>query len=251
MKLSIVTITYGDGAKLDRTIESVYRQILAPGDKIEHIIVNSNKVLPPVLEAASHRRDLKIINIPPNGVYPAINAGLAEADGDIVCLLHGSDFYPSKDILKEVADIFKAGKADFVYGNISYVKGISSVRITGTYRADNFRSEHLFYGFAPPHPALFISRKVKEAIGRYKEDYRVAADFDYFVRLFNHPARFKGYFIPKSLVYMDDGGMSRTLYARLCINTAEKYRALKENGLNASWIKLMRRYLFHFKIFRK
>lgn len=251
MKFSIVTITYGDGARLDRAIDSVYRQKLAPGDEIEHIIVNGNKTLPSVLEAASRRSDLKIINLPPNGVYKAINAGLAQADGDVIGLLHGSDFYPANDILAEVADVFRAGDVDFIYGNINYIKGISSVRVTDSYNADNFRPDHLYYGFAPPHPTLFVSRKVKEALGNYKENYRIAADFDYFIRLFNHPAGFKGRFIPKPLVYMDDSGMSRTLFARLYTNTTEKHRALKENGLKASWFKLMRRYLIHFNKFSK
>lgn len=247
MKISIVTITYGDGAKLDRALRSVYEQVLTPGDEVEHIIVNSNKSLPPALEAASHRKDIKIINTPPHGVYAALNTGLAAADSDIVGLLHGSDYYPDNTILATVADTFRNGNTDFVYGNIDYVRGISAVRTSGSYKADNFHPEHLYYGYAPPHTSLFVSKKVKEALGRYKEDYRIAADFDYFVRLFLHPAGFKGSFIPKALVNMDDNGMSRTLYSRLFTNTVEKRRALRENGIKSSWGKLMRRYFLHFK----
>lgn len=251
MRFSIITITYGDGAKLDRALRSVYDQELAPGDELEHIIVNSNKDLPPALQAASHRSNLKIVNMPPSGVYKAINAGLKKADGDVVGLLHGSDIYPDNTVLARVADTLRSTGADFVYGNINYIKGISSIRITGLYNADNFIPRHLRYGFAPPHPALFISRKVKEALGMYKEDYRIGADFDYFVRMFTHPAKFEGAYIPKALVYMDDDGLSRSLYARLYINAAEKRRALRENGINSSWLKLMRRYLLHFKKFRQ
>jgi len=247
MKFSIITITYGDGARLDRALRSVYDQVLAPGDEVEHIIVNSNKSMPAALEAASHRKDIKIINTPPRGVYSAINMGLEAADGDIVALLHGSDYYPDNTILATVADTFRDGKIDFVYGNIEYIKGISAVQISNSHKADKFRPEHLLYGFAPPHPSLFISRKVKEAIGHYKEDYKIAADFDYFVRLFRHPAGFKGSFLPKTLVYMDDDGMSRTLTSRIFINTAEKRRALRENGIKSSWFKMMRRYFLHFK----
>lgn len=251
MKLSIITITYGDGARLDRALRSVYDQKLAPGDELEHIIVNSNRNIPPALQAASRRSNIKIVNVPPRGVYRAINAGLDAAEGDVVGFLHGSDLYPDNTILSLVSDTFRNSGADFVYGNINYVRGISTVRITGIYNADNFKPRHLRYGFAPPHPALFVSRKVKDALGKYKEDYRIGADFDYFVRIFTHPLKFEGAFIPKALVYMDDDGLSRSLYARLYINAAEKRRALRENGISSSWIKLMRRYLLHFKIFRQ
>ncbi len=251
MKFSIITITYGDGAKLDRTLHSVYRQQLMPGDTVEHIIVDSNPTIPPALSAYSSRPGVKILRTPPCGVYAAINEGLKAAEGDIIALLHGSDYYPTDNILARVAGSFSTGDVDFVYGNVDFVEGTVVTRVLGTYNVDGYKPEYLTRGFAPPHPALFISRRVKDSLGPYREDYAIAADFDYFIRLFSNQACFKGTHIPESLVAMDAHGRSRTLYARLVTNTLEKRRALRENGYRISWPRLMQRYLLHFKKFRR
>ena len=248
MKVSVVTVTRNDGELLRRTVDSVYAQRLSDGLSLEHIIVNGN---PGTYDGAlryAAAKGSKIIDLEPAGCYNAINYGLRQATGDVLGLLHGTDFYHDDTVLKSVAETLADESVDFVFGDVVFVRADSPAKIRGVYSARTFTPKQIKAGFAPPHPSLFIRRRAMERTGLYKENYRNAADFDYFVRLFNAQPPMTWRYIPRTMVRMERGGASATFHSRLITNTLEKRRALIENGFSIGWWRLFTRYRFHFKI---
>ncbi|MDE6207730.1 MAG: glycosyltransferase [Muribaculaceae bacterium] len=246
-KISVVTITRGDGELLCRNVDSVEMQKLPADIVVEHIIVDGNDSpdTPEVRYAADH--GCVILRRPPEGIYKAMNDGLHAATGDVLALLHGTDAYADDGVIAAVAEAIDG--ADFVFGDIRYV---SRGKLKRIYSAHGYRAEFLLNGFAPPHPSLFIRRELAQSVGYYRQDMRIAADYEYFVRIFFGSQKAEFCYVPRVITLMDADGISSTLYSRIFTNSIEIRRSLRLNGLDISFWKLMTRYLYHFrKICRK
>ncbi len=83
-------------------------------------------------------------------------------------------------------------------------------------------------------------------IGPYREDYIISADFEYFVRLFMRSPQPQWRRLDCVLVAMDNAGASASWKNRLTVNVPEKMKALRTNGLRASWFNMLLRYYYHF-----
>lgn len=235
MKISIITINLNNAFGLRRTINSIATQVahLAPGGEIEHIIVDGESH-----DGSLDRlpRDLKsiVLSAPAKGVYNAINVGLDVVTGDIVGLLHSGDVYASPDALSIIAGRFMApDNVDFIWSDVTVGKRF--------YSGKDFTPGSLLSGFAPPHPSLYMRRSVFEKAGKYDESFKVAGDFDYFIRLFHDPY-IRGIYMPGALVQMEAGGLSQKFVNRVWTNNRERLRALRKNGLPASPWRIVTHY---------
>lgn len=238
MKISIITATVDSESRLQRTVDSVRRQTYAD---IEHIIIDG-------VERNPDFGDYEAFYFyhAPKGIYEALNYGLSVSGGDVIGIVHGGDVLASPDILEKVARAFEEDATlDFIYGDVVFVKETSG-RTCRVYSAANFRPRHLAYGMAPPHPSLYIRREAAEKIGKYREDFRLAADLDMWMRLFNEKS-LKNRYLPEVFVKMSTGGASTSLRGRLYANNLEKLRALRLNGYPANPFKLLVKYFLLLK----
>ncbi len=233
MKISIITITYNSAATLPRALESVRSQTY--GD-IEHIIVDGastdgtkeliiNYQLS-ILNSQSPK--VRWISEPDNGIYNALNKGIAMATGDVIGFLHSDDVLYSPDSIGQIAAAFESSGADVVYGDLEYRHGDKVVR---RWRSNAFCRGDLKYGWMPPHPTVYVRREVYRQVGPYDEWFRISADYDMILRIFT--AGYKTRYIPQVLVAMETGGASnRDAKARLS-KTQEDYFVLKKNHVGA------------------
>ena len=233
MKISIITITYNSAATLPRALESVRSQTY--GD-IEHIIVDGastdgTKELIINYQLSiinSQSPKVRWISEPDNGIYNALNKGIAMATGDVIGFLHSDDVLYSPDSIGQIAAAFESSGADVVYGDLEYRHGDKVVR---RWRSNAFRRGDLKYGWMPPHPTVYVRREVYRRVGPYDEWFRISADYDMILRIFT--AGYKTRYIPQVLVAMETGGASnRDAKARLS-KTQEDYIALKKNHVGA------------------
>jgi glycosyltransferase involved in cell wall biosynthesis len=245
MKISIITANLNNDATIEQNILSVLNQC---HHDIEHIIVDGHSFdgsMAIIHKYVSKHPD-KIIHIDADckGVYNAINEGIKVATGDIIGILHGNDCYASLDVLGTINEVFEVNPdVDFVYGDIHFSK--DSNRIQKKYSAQRFTPSRLAKGFAPPHPSLYVRRQVIEEVGLYKEDYKIAGDFDYFTRLFLINKK-RGKYIRLNMVEMSPNGLSSGVLTSLFVGLKEKYRSLKENHVPTNYFKLLCNY--HYKL---
>ncbi|MDO8862703.1 hypothetical protein Q6D67_13410 [Haliea sp. E1-2-M8] len=82
----------------------------------------------------------------------------------------------------------------------------------------------------PPPPALYVRKEWYERIGSFNTGYRIAADYDFILRLFS-PPEFKAAYIPEVLVTMRVGGASNRSLRNVIRKSSEDYRALRASGV--------------------
>jgi hypothetical protein len=80
----------------------------------------------------------------------------------------------------------------------------------------------------PPHPTLFIRRRLVDAHGAYDTSYRIAADYEAILRWFGSSPNRTAY-IPHVLVKMRVGGESNRSLERIWRKSCEDYHALRSN----------------------
>jgi len=237
MKISVVTITADGADLLDVTMQSVACQTY--GD-VEHIVVDGMSHDATDRIVATYP-GAKLIKHERRGLYNALNCGFCHATGDVVGMVHCGDALASPDVLGVVASAFEADRSlDFLYGDLQYVKPYTRKKCR-IYHASKFTPDLLMAGITPPHPTLYVRRRVVDKVGYYAEDYYIGADTDMWIRLFTDKAlRYR--YLPMIMVEMATGGRSTSLKGRLYLNNVEKLKALRANGLPANPLRLAGKY---------
>ena len=176
--VSIITVTYNSEATLKRTMDSVLMQTVPP---LEYLIVDGcskDKTLDIAKGMRGEFEDkgiaLKIISEPDEGIYDAMNKGIAAASGDIIGMINSDDWYEPCAVetvvnayKEEAFDIFYADLRMHMPSGATFVKK-SRYRKYATSRDWN-------------HPTTFITSKM---YGRFK--YRndtIHDDYDLILRL--------------------------------------------------------------------
>lgn len=239
MKISVITVCYNSARTLERCLQSVAQQDFS---EIEHIVIDgaSTDGTKEILERFRSRLSY-LVSEPDNGIYDAMNKGLAHTTGDIVCFLNADDQYASTNVLSKVASQIRYHNIDALIGDVSFFHQENLTRTVRRYRSDRFSPERLAWGWMPAHPALFLRKELVRRVGLFRIDYRIAGDFEFIVRVFyGHEVRYRH--IPEVLVHMQTGGASTSgLRAKIRLNQ-EVLRACRENGLNTNLLKILSKY---------
>ena len=82
----------------------------------------------------------------------------------------------------------------------------------------------------PPHPTLYIKRNVIQKTGYFDTTYRIAADYDYILRLFTQES-LDFLYLPVVIIKMRVGGASNKSISNIILKSKEDIRALKSNGV--------------------
>ena len=229
MKISVITVCYQSESTIRNTIESVLSQTYSD---IEYIVVDGSsedRTASVVAEYAD--RIAKFVSEPDKGIYDAMNKGIRLATGDIIGILNSDDVFEDKTVLTHVARVFhKEPDADIVFGDIVISKRDDISKVMRYYRSGHFKSWKLRYGWMPPHPATFVKRSAYDKSGLYRLNYRIAADFEMFVRwLLIH--RLRCFATPRVLVRMRMGGLGTRSVKSCILLNREIVRACRSNGV--------------------
>jgi glycosyltransferase involved in cell wall biosynthesis len=248
MKISVITVCHNSARTLERSLLSVVEQ---DWPEIEHIVIDgaSSDGTREILERYRSRLSYSISE-PDDGIYDAMNKGLAHVNGDIVCFLNADDQYASANVLSLVASQIQEHKLDALLGDVCFFHEKDSSRMVRRYRSDRFHPGRLAWGWMPAHPALFLSKDVVQRVGRFKTDYRIAGDFEFIVRAF-HGQALRYRHISEVMVHMQTGGVSTAGWRAKVKLNQEVLRACRDNGLETNILKILSKYpakileLFH------
>jgi glycosyltransferase involved in cell wall biosynthesis len=239
MKVSVITVCYNSSQTLERTLKSVADQDYID---FEHIVIDGGSTDGSAEILTTFRNRLAhVVSEPDDGIFDAMNKGLACARGDIICFLNADDYYANSKILSQVASKIKNNNLDAVMGDVGFFRKGFPQRMVRRYRSDQFSQERFAWGWIPAHPALFLHKRVVQRVGSFKTDYRIAGDYDFIVRAFyGYALRYE--YIPEILVHMQTGGASTGgLRSKLLLNQ-EVLRACRENGLKTNVLKILLKY---------
>lgn len=226
-KVSVITTTYNDAGNLERIMDQVAKQDY---ENLEYIIVDGGSTdgTMELIHQMEKRLpgQVRYLSEPDQGIYDALNKGIRLATGEIVgCCF---DRYADEHVIRRMVQAMEEEGTDGVHGDLYYMDGERIVRKwhqgQGSIRT----------GWLPGHPTLYLRREVYDRFGLYRTDYRIAADYEFMVRiLYRKQVRLS--YLPEILIYMSHGGTSTNSLSAYLQSLAEGHRALRENHVPFAW----------------
>ena len=229
MKVSIITVSLNSEKTIERTINSVISQ---DHKNIEYIIIDGESKDNTLKIVNKYKSNItKIISEKDKGIYDGINKGIQIATGDIISLIHSNDIFVDTNVISKIVNIFKSNTDfDIILANLAFKKNLDEERITRYYSAKNFKPWMLRIGFSPPHSSAFFRSEVFKQVGLYQTNFKIAGDFEYFVRCFlKYKLKFN--YFDECLVYMSTGGTSGKNMLSYLISSKEINQSLKSNKI--------------------
>lgn len=229
MKVSIITVTYNSESTLDSTLKCIANQDYA---NIEHIIIDGNSSDNTMEIVGRYPHVTKIVSEPDKGIYDAMNKGLALANGDIIGILNSDDFYVDEKVISKVVQAFINEKCDAVYSDLVYVDQLDINKVVRTWYSGNYAPyKILHFGWQPPHPTVFFTKRMYEQFGNFNTALALAADFELLIR-FMYKQAIKVIYLKEVTVIMRRGGASNSSIKNRLIQLKEHSAAFKVNGIN-------------------
>ena len=163
MKYSVITINYNHKEGLKRTIESVISQT---STDYEYIIIDGGSTDGSIDTIKENEGHISYwVSQKDNGVYHAMNKGVAQAHGDYCIFMNSGDCFHSPLVLESVEEY----QEDIVCGQVStFPSGHHKPTIT---LVDLLR-------ISLPHQAMFIKRELL-AKHPYDEKYKILSDWKF------------------------------------------------------------------------
>jgi len=215
-KLSIITVVYNNARDIECTILSVLGQTYP---NIEYIVVDGSSTdgTLEIIKRYEHRI-ARIISEKDDGIYDAMNKGLAAATGEYVLFMNSGDELYSPDTVSNV--FATATDADIYYGETEMIddKGESlGRRRHAAPRQFTWRS--FKYGMSVSHQAIYIRRSLT---GLFDRRYELSADIDWILRAAKKAKKIVNVnqYVARYLI----GGMSKTKHRQ---SLQERFRIMK------------------------
>ena len=233
-KFSIITITLNSEKFLERCLNSVKNLSYK---NFEHIIIDGGSTDSTKKILDDNKSNFsKMIFEKDDGIWDAMNKGVKNSKGDIICFLNSDDFfYPN--CLDVVNAYFNNYQIDFLFGSVKKYKIMHGYRLWMINWSFGFYSSHSV-GF-------FINRNKHLEVGYYNDQF-LSADLDLFYRMIvKH--RFKGMSTKKNEIMgeFSSGGFSSK------VKYIDHLKDLNNIRLNNNQSKFFVYALFLIKIIKK
>lgn len=242
-KVSIITVTLNSEKTILDTLNSAINQTCK---NIEHIFVDGGSNDNTIKILKKYPFENKKIIIKKNStIYEAINIGIKKSTGHIISILNSDDFYNNSGILEKIYKEFKKNKTtDVISGNVVYFKNNKFNKITRYYKASDFKINEIYTGMMPPHTGTFIKKSIYNKYGLYNEKYKIASDYDYFVKIFKKKINYHR--VNYVTTRMRAGGISGRSIISNIKSSLEIVNSLKENQIKQNPLKILLRFIKKF-----
>jgi len=224
--LSVITIVFNNVRDIERTILSVINQSYP---NIEYIIIDGGST-DGTLEIIKkyEARIARLISEKDNGIYDAMNKGLAYATGDYVLFINSGDEIHSNNT---VSNVFATSPdADIYYGETEMFDEAWKSLGQRRHRAPNSLSPKSFkYGMSVSHQAIYVKRSIAD---EYDTQFQLSSDIDWVLNALGKAKKIVNtrMYVAKYLV----GGMSKKRHRQSLI---ERFKIFsKHYGLIPNFI---------------
>lgn len=172
-KVSIITIVFNNVQDIEHTLQSVFRQTFQ--DK-EYIVIDGGSTdgTREVLEQHRDRIDI-LVSERDEGIYDAMNKGLALATGEYVLFMNSGDELFDERTLELIFS--RPDNADIYYGETKLIDEQRQIIGDRRHKAPkHFDAKSFRYGMNVCHQAIYIKRELTQP---YDRSYQLSADIDW------------------------------------------------------------------------
>lgn len=230
MKFSVITVCLNAGDTIKKTCESVCSQTFRD---FEWIVIDGQSTDGTLGFLDSYSEDISLlISERDDGIYNAMNKGIAHSRGDYCVFMNAGDSFYDENTLKTVSE---SAEVDLIYGDV-----MLSSKIGKTVKYPENLPKSFFLKNTLSHQSSYFKRSLFEEYGVYDEAFKIAGDYEIFVRFFNK-CMISSRYIDKPLSRFCLGGIS----SDRCFRKIRK----KENH-QIRW-KYFPQYRFSFKSIRQ
>lgn len=185
-RFSLITVCYNAETSIAKALQSAREQSYRD---FEHLIVDGAST-DRTLDVVRQFGDLPLVihSELDKGIYDAMNKAVRLARGDILFFLNADDALLDGQVLERVAAAFDADpELEFLWGDVvsAFEDGR---RLTLSYAYID--PETLIYG-SLCHQGVFAHKRLFERFGNFDLQYRLCADFDWFLRVMRGGAKFR------------------------------------------------------------
>ncbi len=239
MKISVITVSYNAEQTIEATLRSVVNQEYS---NVEHILVDGASSDRTIDRIEQYKRlNFRWISEPDDGIYHAMNKGLAMATGDVIGFLNADDVFADSEVLATVAGVFGNSGVDACYADLVYVRKDNPHKVVRYFSSGSFSPARLAFGQMPAHPTFYLRREYFAKYGGFKTDYDIAADYELVTRMFTKFA-INAVYVPQVWVKMNMGGVSTRSWRSNIILNREILRACRENFVSTNMFKIYSKY---------
>jgi len=218
IEVSVITINKENAQGLENTIRSVVNQDFKD---YEYIVIdgystdNSIDIIKKYKDSIDYR-----VSEPDNGVYNAMNKGIARALGKYIIFMNSGDCFYSNDTLSDVFE--RNPNKDFLVGTALTKGKWINQRSYLPKKMDFFE----LATYPVCHQAMFTKRTLFEELGAYDEQMKISADWKFLflaTMLYNKEIEI----IHKDIAWTEPNGMSASAEFSE-IMRKERYDTIKE-----------------------
>tara|TARA_B100001057_G_scaffold177189_1_gene178018 strand:+ start:797 stop:1558 length:762 start_codon:yes stop_codon:yes gene_type:complete len=209
VKISIITVVWNNLATIGEAIDSVLSQTY---DDIEYIVIDGGSTDGTIEKVLSYGKKIdKFVSEEDDGLYHAMNKGIALATGDIIGFLHSDDIFADTEVLSTIATKFNNNLAlDACYGDMIYSSRFNTSNIMRYWKSNTFEPGSFSKGWSPPHLAFFVKLKIYKKYGGFDTKYKISSDIELMMR-FLEIHRINSEYFPQIFIKMRNGGTSTLL----------------------------------------
>lgn len=195
VRFTVVTITFNASAVVERTLQSVLRQTY---EEVEHLIIDGASTDDTLAKVNAYKQvsddsgcGHKVIvkSEPDQGIYDAMNKGLAQAVGNYIVYMNAGDFFPEDDTLEQIArrcrlnELPSEDQPGVLYGDTNIVDGEGRFLHLRTHRPPERLTWRSFRdGMLVCHQAFYARTDIAKNL-LYDLRYRYSADVDWCIRV--------------------------------------------------------------------
>ncbi len=230
LTFSIITPSYNQVAFIERTIQSVLTQGVAP---LQYAVIDGGSTDGTVSILERYAESLWYVSERDAGQTEAVNKGITSTSGEIIGWLNSDDvYYPGT--LAAVREFFAAHPSvDVVYGNGDHID--EHDRIIEPYPCEPWSPERLREVCFLCQPAVFFRRRVIERHGYLDARLQFCMDYEYWLRLAEGGAHVAH--IPRRLAGSRMYAWNKTLGQRVAVHAEINHMLRKRLGAVPSrWI---------------
>ena len=231
---SIIVVVLNGGKKISTTIHSILKQTCEDYE----IVVKDGESTDETLQFIPVDSKIRVISKSDSNLYDGMNQAIAEARGKYISFLNCGETFYNVDVLSEVKNVSNKKEIAVIYGDYAGKAGI--VKQTSKLKTFDLIRKPLC------HQSMFFNRFFLDKVGNYNIKYRICADYELTIRLYNHNVSFKH--VNMVICDFEGGGISA-----LNADTAEKEaREIQENNFSVFYNNIYKLYkIFSFYKIRR